>query len=507
MNLLKWKIFALSKPGYEINWVTDHLAVGGAPLSYEDLDRIKAMGVDAILNLCAEYCDLHDIEAKHGFEVHYLPIHDEKTPDTGDLDRAMAWMDEIIGQNKKVLIHCRLGIGRTGTVLYAYLSSRGLKSRLQETAIQKLRCRPANYCQWQLVQKYGQTTADCDTGTASTGVIKRLIIAISALLMLILSMLGIWTALDVVEYANTAGSRQSSEVLITVLPRQQLKTTADMLFHSGIIQSPPSSFYLYARGFGYARRIQAGEYLVSGAMTPKEILEMMASGKTYLHKVTIPEGYGLKEIAAAFASAGLVSESLFLRAARDPQLCHGLKIEADTAEGYLFPDTYYFPKGVSAEKILSTMVQRFRQVFTPEMAQQAQNVGLSIHQAVTLASIIEKETGSDSERPMVSSVFHNRLKRRMRLESDPTVIYGLDHFDGNITRRDLTTPTPYNTYTRQGLPPGPIASPGAKSLMAAVYPAQSDYLYFVSRQDKTHQFSRTWEEHLQAVSRYQLGRN
>jgi hypothetical protein len=162
-------------------------------------------------------------------------------------------------------------------VLYAYLSSRGLKSRLQETAIRKLRCRPANYCQWQLVRKYDQTTAGCDSNTASTGAMKRFSIAISAMLMLILSMLGVWTALDVVEYANTAVSRQSSEALITVLPRQQLKTTADMLFHSGIIQSPPSSFYLYARGFGYARRIQAGEYLVSGAMTPKEILEMMAS--------------------------------------------------------------------------------------------------------------------------------------------------------------------------------------------------------------------------------------
>jgi UPF0755 protein len=494
----------LSKPGYEINWVTDHLAVGGAPLSYEALDRIKASGVDAILNLCAEYCDLHDIEAKHGFEVRYLPIHDEKTPAAGELDRAMAWMDEIIRQNKKVLIHCRMGIGRTGTVLYAYLSSRGLKSRLQETKIQKLRCRPANYCQWQLVQKYGQTMDDCAAGSA--GNLKRFIVAISALLMLILITLGIWIAFDVVEYANTAGGRQSGEALITVSPRQNLKTTADMLFHSEIIGSP-SYFYAYARGSGYDRRIQAGEYQVSGAMTPKQILEMMASGKIFLHKITIPEGYGLKEIAAAFAGAGLVSESRLLRAARDPQLCHGWKIEADTAEGYLFPDTYYFPKDASPEKILSTMIQRFWRAFTPEMAQQAQNEGMSIHQAVTLASIIEKETGADSERPVVSSVFHNRLKRRMRLESDPTVIYGLDHFDGNITRRDLTTPTPYNTYTRQGLPPGPIASPGAKSLLAAVYPAQSDYLYFVSRKDKTHQFSRTFEEHLQAVSRYQLGGN
>ena len=191
-------------------------------------------------------------------------------------------------------------------------------------------------------------TANCDGATASKGILKRFIVAISALLMLIVSILAIWTACDVVEYANTAGSRHPREALVTVLPRQQLKTTADMLFHSEIIRSP-FYFYLYARGFGYDRRIQAGEYLLSGAMTPKQILEIMASGKTYLYKITIPEGYGLNEIAAVFAGAGLVSESVFLRAARDPQLCHGWKIEADTAEGYLFPDTYYFPKGVSAE--------------------------------------------------------------------------------------------------------------------------------------------------------------
>lgn len=498
----------MTKYGYEIDWATDHIAVGGAPLSYKELDRIKAGGIGAILNLCAEYCDLHDIEAKHGFDVHYLPIHDEKTPDIDELDKAMAWMDDIIGQNKKVLIHCRLGIGRTGTVLYAYLSSRGLKSRLEETAVQELRCKPANYCQWQLVQQYGRDEAavNGDGAAGSKGFFIRFFVAVFAFSMLILSVLGFWTACDVVEYADTAGGRPSKEAMVMVEPRQHLKTTADILFQSEIIRRP-SYFYLYARAMGLARRIQAGEYLVSGAMTPRQILEIMVSGKIYLHKITIPEGYNLKEIAAEFAAAGLASESLLLRVAKDPQFCRGWKIDADTAEGYLFPDTYYFPKGITPEKILSTMILRFRQVFTPEMAKQAEKTGLSIHQAVTLASIIEKETGSDSERPLVSSVFHNRLKRRMRLESDPTVIYGIDDFDGNITRRHLTTPTPYNTYTRQGLPPGPIASPGARSLLAAVDPVQSEYLFFVSRQDKTHQFSRTWEEHLQAVRKYQLREN
>ncbi len=157
-----------------------------------------------------------------------------------------------------------------------------------------------------------------DDASVSRGYFKRVIVAISALSMLVLSILGIWTACDIVEYANTAGSRPSREELITVLPRQQFKATADMLFDSEIIRAP-TSFYLYARAFGYARRIQAGEYLLSGGMTPKQILEIMASGKVFLHKITIPEGYNLKEIAAVFAGAGLVSESQFLDAARDPQ--------------------------------------------------------------------------------------------------------------------------------------------------------------------------------------------
>ena len=494
----------MSKSGYEISWVTDYLAVGGAPLSYEELERVKASGIDAILNLCAEYCDLHEIESLHGFAVHYLPIHDEKTPDIADLDSAMAWMDDIIRQNKKVLIHCRLGIGRTGTVLYAYLSSRGLKSKVEKTTLQKLRCRPANYCQWQLVQKYQKASGSADPCAISSGYRIRFMASVSAFILLVLLVSGSWMAIDIMEYVDTSAIPHAEEKLITIPSRQPFKSTADTLYRSGVITSP-NYFYLYARGYGYARRIRAGEYLLSAAMTPRQILEILVSGKIFLHKVTIPEGYNLKDIAAAFDAAGLVSDEMFLLSAKDPRLCRGWNIEAESAEGYLFPDTYSFPKDVSVEKILSTMIQRFHQVFTPELAQQAEKEGLSIHQAVTLASIIEKETGADSERALVSSVFHNRLKRNMRLESDPTVIYGMDHFNGNITRRDLTTPTPYNTYTRHGLPPGPIASPGAKSLLAAVSPAHSDYLYFVSRKDKTHQFSRTWEEHLQAVGRYQLG--
>lgn len=149
----------MAEPEYQISWVTDHIAVGGAPLSYEQLKRIKAEGVNAILNLCAEYCDLQGIEQDYGFEVHYLPIDDEAIPSIANLERAMRWMDEAISRDKRVLVHCRLGIGRTGTVIYAYLASRGLAGKLQDKALKNLRCQPASYCQWQLVRKYRRTSS------------------------------------------------------------------------------------------------------------------------------------------------------------------------------------------------------------------------------------------------------------------------------------------------------------------------------------------------------------
>ncbi|NJL58931.1 MAG: endolytic transglycosylase MltG [Desulfobacteraceae bacterium] len=172
-----------------------------------------------------------------------------------------------------------------------------------------------------------------------------------------------------------------------------------------------------------------------------------------------------------------------------------------------FADTYYFPKGVNAQMILSAMVNRSLMVFRSEWKQRAKDMNLSVHQVLTLASVIEKETGLASERPIISSVFHNRLKIGMRLDSDPTVIYGIENFNGNITRKNLETPTPYNTYKIYGLPPGPIASPGASAIEAALYPSDTDFLYFVAKGDGSHQFSKSLEEHRQAVKKYQLRKN
>ena len=293
------------------------------------------------------------------------------------------------------------------------------------------------------------------------------------------------------------------EKLFTVPPGQGLKQTADALRHDGLV-SDALRFTILARLDKKDKLLKAGEYFFSTAMTPREILGQMVEGRVYLYRLTIPEGYNLVQIAAAVSAAGLESEKTFLDAARNPDSARSLGIEADTLEGYLFPDTYYFPRGLDSATIIATMVKQFRAAFKPAWEQQAKAMGMTVHEVVTLASIIEKETGAPEERPLISSVFHNRLKKGMRLETDPTVIYGIPDFDGNIKRRHLETHTPYNTYKIKGLPPGPIASPGALAMEAALFPAQSDYLYFVSKKDGTHQFSTTIKAHNAAVKKYQL---
>ncbi|MBW2471547.1 MAG: endolytic transglycosylase MltG [Deltaproteobacteria bacterium] len=212
------------------------------------------------------------------------------------------------------------------------------------------------------------------------------------------------------------------------------------------------------------------------------------------------------QIADLVAGAGFAQNSDFITAATDAELARKNGISAETFEGYLFPETYFFPTKVSSETIASTMVKRFWKVFNSAWKERAEQLGFSIHQIVTLASIIEKETGAPFERPVISSVFHNRLKKRMRLESDPTVIYGLKNFDGNLKRIHLETPTPYNTYKIKGLPAGPIANPGTKSLEAALYPDDTKYIYFVSKKNKTHHFSTNLKDHNAAVRKYQLRR-
>jgi UPF0755 protein len=307
-------------------------------------------------------------------------------------------------------------------------------------------------------------------------------------------------------YAESPARAASPEkVVINVRQGQSLRTTADSLHQNSIIKNP-LKLIIIARIKGYDKRLKAGEYLLSAAMTPRQILETMVRGEVRLHKLTVPEGYNSQQIAELVAQAGFGESEAFNRLATDPDLTREMGIEAETLEGYLFPDTYFFPKNVPVNKIIKTMVQRFWSIFKPEWKERASSFGFTVHQVVTLASIIEKETGAPFERPIISSVFHNRLKKNMRLESDPTVIYGIKDFDGNLTRKHLKTRTPYNTYKIRGLPVGPIANPGRASLEAALYPEETPFIYFVSKKDSTHYFSTNLKEHNRAVRKYQLGR-
>jgi UPF0755 protein len=307
-------------------------------------------------------------------------------------------------------------------------------------------------------------------------------------------------------YADTPANVSTSQnVIVNVRPGQTLRTTADILRQANLIKSR-LKFILISRIKGLDKHLKAGEYLLSAAMPPRQILEIMVKGEVNLHKLTVPEGYSIPQIAVLVENANFGSKIDFIKAATDTVLASKNGIVAATFEGYLFPDTYFFPREVAMEQIISAMVNRFWSVFTTEWKVRAKDLGFTVHQIVTLASIIEKETGAAFERPIISSVFHNRLKKKMRLESDPTVIYGIKNFDGNLTRKHLNTHTPYNTYKIRGLPAGPIANPGRASLEAALYPERSVFIYFVSKKDNTHYFSTNLKEHNQAVRKYQLRR-
>jgi peptidoglycan lytic transglycosylase G len=294
--------------------------------------------------------------------------------------------------------------------------------------------------------------------------------------------------------------------IVTIAPGMPLKKISAYLADQNLIRNS-ISFQLLAHLQKKQSQIQVGEYELSPSMTPREILAKVTSGKTVLHAVTIPEGYRITEIAALLEERGLANREEFIRQAQDKELIQSTGIPGGSLEGYLFPETYHFSRNTSERKIIQKMLNTFKeQVAAPEMMDRAKALNLSFHQIVTLASLIEKETGVDEERKIISSVFHNRLKKNMRLQTDPTVIYAISNFDGNIRKKDLSIDSPYNTYKYGGLPPGPIASPGLQSILAALAPNKTDYLYFVSRKDGSHQFSSNLIDHNRAVRKYQLKR-
>ena len=283
-----------------------------------------------------------------------------------------------------------------------------------------------------------------------------------------------------------------------------LNSVAAHLERQGLIRAG-RIFAAWARIMGYGTGIKAGEYRLSGAMPPVKILEILRAGIIVTHSVTIPEGFTAGQIGDVLEQKGLARKKEFEALASNPEAARHFGISGPGLEGYLYPDTYQFGRGLSPMALITVMVTRYMEVFEPFRAR-AEEAGLTMERVTTLASIVEKETGRAEERPLIAGVFLNRLKRNMRLESDPTVIYGLSNFDGNLRKRDLTRHSPYNTYVIRGLPPGPIANPGREAIRAVLYPAVSEYLYFVSKNDGSHHFSATFTEHTRAVRRYQKRR-
>jgi UPF0755 protein len=299
--------------------------------------------------------------------------------------------------------------------------------------------------------------------------------------------------------AGTGGGPAS----VRVPAGSDLRQIARALADAGVVANP-RAFVLAARVAGLDRRLRPGDYRFEPGLSFPALLRALHDGRGRFAAVTIPEGWRIEQIADRLAAAGVCARDAFLPATRDRALLEELAIPGPSAEGFLFPETYALQLPTSPADVIRTMHRQFEKVWG-ELTASSAPPALTPLATVTLASIVERETAAPEERPIVAAVFLNRLRLWMPLQADPTVIYGMDAFDGNIRRRDLTAANPYNTYVNRGLPPGPIANPGRESLAAVLAPAPVDYLYFVARNDGTHQFSRTLAEHNRAVQRYQIG--
>jgi UPF0755 protein len=298
---------------------------------------------------------------------------------------------------------------------------------------------------------------------------------------------------------------EADPVLFEVQAGESMSRVTSRLEDAGLIRSGRAAKAL-ARWHDLSGKLQVGEYEVSATLSPAEILSDLTSGRVKTWPVSLPEGLRASEIAERLEAAGLADAEAFLAVVNDPDLAARLGVPAEGLEGYLYPDTYHLPRGLPAAELAGVLVDAFDRAWDG-IDESARASDLDRHQLVTLASIVEKETGAAEERPLIAAVFLNRLNRGMRLETDPTVIYGIEDFDGNLKRVHLEDRSnPYNTYRIRGLPPGPIANPGLDALRAVLMPAETDYLYFVSRNDGTHEFSATYKEHVAAVDEYQRRR-
>jgi UPF0755 protein len=289
--------------------------------------------------------------------------------------------------------------------------------------------------------------------------------------------------------------------LVFVPKGSRLPGVVEILRKEGVLPHP-MVFRTLVLLTNSGRQIRYGEYVFPTPPSAFDAWRRLTRGDVVKYEVTVPPGANLYDVAKLLEREKLVMPEAFLATVFSPAVLQRLGIPGESAEGYLFPDRYLFVKPVTPEEILEVMVRQFRRKVPPDAEMQAWEMGLTLHQVVTIASIIEKETGVEAEKPIVSAVIRKRLAIGMPLQMDPTVIYGAKRFDGTVTRKDLRTEGPYNTYRNRGLPPGPIANPGLGSLSAALNPSKTEYLYFVSKNDGSHTFSRTLPEHNRAVEQF-----
>jgi UPF0755 protein len=282
----------------------------------------------------------------------------------------------------------------------------------------------------------------------------------------------------------------------------------EIMNDAGLVANRPF-FWLLAFVKGVRKQIRAGEYEITGSLSPAEILDKLVRGEIKYYTVMLPEDITLNEVAKRLLADKLINGKEFMALVVDREFLASLGIEADSIEGYLFPETYQFDRSMTTKEVIRIIVRQFWKEITPELRSRAEKMGLTLNEWVTLASIIGKESGNREEKPLISAVFHNRLKRGMKLQSDPTAVYYLERAGTpvkTVLRSHLQKDTPHNTYRINGLPPGPIANPGIDSLRAALYPAKANYLYFVATNDGAHEFSATLKAHNLAVLKYQINR-
>ncbi|OGQ23472.1 MAG: hypothetical protein A3I05_08045 [Deltaproteobacteria bacterium RIFCSPLOWO2_02_FULL_44_10] len=309
-------------------------------------------------------------------------------------------------------------------------------------------------------------------------------------------------------YAALSLWKSPVAIELDIFPGMSVKQIANELSAKKVTRTP-ALFVLWTRLTGTDQKLRAGFYEFEAGMTLSEVVQKLKKGDVKFFPFQIIEGWTIADIARSLATQDFIPGPVFIddfrRLAHDPVFAEKIGFPGvPSLEGYLFPETYQLHRPRNAEEVLEIFCREFENVFSAEYETRTQEINMTRHQVMTLASIIEKETGKEEERALISSVFQNRLAKGMPLQTDPTVIYGLRNFDGNLRKHDLLNPHPYNTYIHKGLPPGPIASVGRAAIQAALYPAQTDYLYFVSRNDGSHQFSSTLSEHVKAVMEYQI---